>query len=157
MRPVQFRHGPCETVLHVLAQRIIDGELGAFRAPGTPIGMPLCRQGTIIQITAAGRGIPSQLPRDRRWRAVQAPGDRAHATAAGAQERDFLPLDEREIAARQWGLTDGGHAATLPEPPRPDHRRDPCRDPRVLAGQAFGYRRPEALPILSTGHRWTAW
>jgi hypothetical protein len=99
MRAVQFRHGPCEPVLHVLAQRIIDGELGAFRAPGTPIGMPLCRQGTVVQIAAAGRGVPPYLPRDRRWRAVQVPGDRAHATAAGAQQRDFLSFDEGQITA----------------------------------------------------------
>jgi hypothetical protein len=28
---------------------------------------------------------------------------------------------------------------------------------RVLGGQALGNCRPEALPVLSTGNRWTTW
>jgi len=105
MRPIKLRHGPCESVLHVVAQRIVDGELGAFRASRTPIGMPLGRQGPVVEITAAGRGIPAQLPRDGRRRAMQAPGDRAYATAAGARQRDLLSLEERQIPARQRALT----------------------------------------------------
>jgi hypothetical protein len=93
-RAVQFRHGASQTLLHVLAERSVDGELRHFRAPSTPIGMPLGSQGTIFQIAAAGRGVPSQFSRDRRWRAVHAPGDCSNAVASGAQERDVLPLDE---------------------------------------------------------------
>jgi hypothetical protein len=116
MRPIKLRHGPCEPVLHVVAQRIMDGELGAFRASRTPIGMPLGRQRTVVEITAAGRGISPQFPRDGRRRAMQALGDGAYATAAGAQQRDLLSLEERQIPARQRGLTDRRHAPTVPEP-----------------------------------------
>src|SRR5215210_4386403 len=68
MRPVKFRHGARETILHVLTERIVDGELRSFRSSRTPIGMPLGRQGTVVQIAAAGCGISAQFPRDRRWR-----------------------------------------------------------------------------------------
>jgi hypothetical protein len=92
--PVHFRHSASETVLDVLAERIVDGELRHFGSPSTPIGVPLGSQGSVVQGTAAGGGVPTQFPRDRGWRTVKPSGDRAHAVGAGAQERDFLPLDE---------------------------------------------------------------
>ena len=79
VRPIQLRDGAGETILYVLPERVIDGELCRFGPPRTPIGMPLCRQGAVVQIANTCRGIPSQFPRDRRWRAMQAPGDRAYS------------------------------------------------------------------------------
>ena len=115
-RSVHFRDGASESSLDIVAERIVDGELGHFGSPSSPIGMPLCRQGTVVEVATAGRGIPSQFPRDRRWRTMQAPGDRAYATAAGAQQRDLLSFDEGQITTRQRGLTDRRHAPTVPEP-----------------------------------------
>lgn len=40
---------------------------------------------SIVQIASARRGIPSQFPRNGRCRAMQAPGNHAYVTAAGAQ------------------------------------------------------------------------
>jgi hypothetical protein len=65
MCPIQLRHGACETILHVISERTVDGEFCAFWAPGTPIGMPLSRQGTVVQIATARRGIAPQFARDR--------------------------------------------------------------------------------------------
>jgi hypothetical protein len=69
-RPVEFGDRARKSILHVLAEGLIDGKLRQFGPPSTPICMPLGRQGTVVEIATAGRGIPSQFPRDRRWRAL---------------------------------------------------------------------------------------
>jgi hypothetical protein len=61
-RAIHFGDGACETILHVLPQRSVDGELRWLGSPSTPIGMPLGSRGSVIQLTTAGRGIPSQFP-----------------------------------------------------------------------------------------------
>jgi hypothetical protein len=59
-RPVEFADRARQGILHVLAECLVDGKLRQFRSPRTPICMPLGRQGTIVEIATARRGIPSQ-------------------------------------------------------------------------------------------------
>jgi hypothetical protein len=75
-RPVEFGDSARQSILYVLAERIIDGKLRHFGTPSPPIGMSLGGQGAVVEIAAAGRGIPAQFPRDGRRRALQAPRSR---------------------------------------------------------------------------------
>jgi hypothetical protein len=68
-------------VLHLLPARVMAGELGHLRAPGTPIGVPGRGRGPILQQAATGRGVAAQLPRDRRRRPADPPSDLGHAAA----------------------------------------------------------------------------
>lgn len=114
------------------------------RTPRTPIGMPFGRQGTVVHIATARRGIPSQFSRDRRWRAIQAPGDCADTTAASTQQRDLLSLDERQVTTGQRSPAEAGHTATVAEPSCTDYRRDTPQRCGVLTRQALGV--PFATP-----------
>ena len=67
VRPVHSGQGTCETVLHVLAERSVDGELRHFGSPSTPVGMPLGSRSSVVQGTAAGRGVPTQFAGNRGW------------------------------------------------------------------------------------------
>src|SRR5438309_2071965 len=96
-----------------LMKPLLRARVRARGPPSAPIGMPLGRQGTVVEIATARRSIPSQFPRDRRWRAMQTSGDCAYATAAGAQQRDLLSLDKGQVTAGKRSLIDGGHAATF--------------------------------------------
>src|SRR3972149_4306207 len=54
-----------EAVLHVLAQLLVRGELGALRAAGSPLCVPLRRRRPVLQAVRASRGVAAELPRDR--------------------------------------------------------------------------------------------
>src|SRR5437879_915820 len=58
--------------------------------------------------TTPGGGVAPQLSRHRRGRSADPAGDLAHPAALGAQQRDLLPLGERQIAARGRDRPDGG-------------------------------------------------
>jgi hypothetical protein len=142
-----------EPVLHVLAQRVVGGELGQLRAPGAPVGMPLRRRGAIVQTAAAGRGVTAQLPRDRCGVSAEPARDLAHPDALGSQDCDLFALRERKVATRQRSQTGRWHPATLPEPPPAHRRRHTARHRGVLARQPAGDRLPEPLPMLTPRHR----
>jgi hypothetical protein len=53
---------PGEPVLHVVAQGVVGGEFGGFRAPGPAVGVPLRGGGPVVQPAAAGGRVAAQLP-----------------------------------------------------------------------------------------------
>ena len=64
----------------------------------------------------------------------------------GAQQRDLLPLGERQITPRQRGLSDRRHPATLPKPPDANRRRHPRLDSRLHARDAHARSPPRTAP-----------
>ena len=54
-----------QPILHVVAQRRNAGQLARLWSLGGSLGMPLCGDGTIVEIPGTRRGVPSDLPRDR--------------------------------------------------------------------------------------------
>jgi hypothetical protein len=152
-RPTCRRDRAREPVLHVLAQRVVGGQLGHLRPPCLSIGVPLRGRGPVLQAPTAGRGVAAQLPGDGRGVPAQLTGDLADPCALGPKDRDLFPFRERQVAARQRGQTDRRHAATLTEPPHSHRRRHTSLPAGVLARQPSGDRLPEPLPILTARHR----
>ena len=73
-------------------------------------------------------------------------------TAVGCmKKRDLFALPERQIALRQWRLTDRWHATSFTEPARPHGRRDASLDGRFFARQHARDRVPEPLSMLAPG------
>src|SRR6516162_4670324 len=79
---VRALHSPRETILHIPSQLGVHGQLGRPRTSRPPVCMPLRSRRLVLQTTATGRGVPAQLPRDRRRRTTKLTRDLAHATAA---------------------------------------------------------------------------
>src|SRR6266571_3628368 len=152
-RAVRRRDRPREPLLHVPPQRLVRRELGRLRSTRAPIGVPLRRRGTVLKPAAAGRGVPTQLTRDRRRRTPKPPRDLPHSCAAHAKQRDLLPLAERQVTARRRPQADRRHPATLAEPPDADRRRHARRRGRLLARAPGRDRPPEPLPLLPPRHR----
>src|SRR5207245_368640 len=67
-----------ETLLHVLAQRVIRGQLRDLRSARTALRMPLRGRRPVLQAVGARGRVAAHLPRDRRRGPVQPTSDRAH-------------------------------------------------------------------------------
>ena len=85
------RVAPQQIVLHELAQRHVDGQLGRLGAARALIGERVRRRRAVA---ATAVGVATQLARDRRRRPPQAPRDHADRLPARACERDLLTLSE---------------------------------------------------------------
>ena len=136
---------------------VVGGELRDLRAPGAPIGVPLRGRGPVVQPAAPGRGVAAQLPRDRRRRAAQLAGRSHGPRPPGVQDRDLLPLRERQVATRRRArLIDGmpppsrNHrappAATRRTPPRRPHSSTLERSPPRTRRSTSRHRRPSRRP-----------
>ncbi len=104
--PIRTLDRAGETILHVTAQAGVAGELRGLRTTRTAVGMPLCGGRAILEATTSGRGVATQLSRDRRRRATALSRDLPHATAASTRERDLLTLGEGQVTPRQRGHGD---------------------------------------------------
>src|ERR1019366_1553701 len=153
--PTRPLHGARKTVLHVPSQLAVDDKLRRLRAPTAPVSVPLRGRGPILEPATTSRGIATKLPRDSRGRTAEHTRGLTHATPAGAQQRDLLPLSKRQIASRQRGLLDQRHPATLTKPPDTNRRRHARLHGRILARQTASDRRPEPLSILTASNRRT--
>ena len=129
-----------QPVLHVLAQRVVGGELGRLRAPGAPLGVPLRGRRPVLQPPAARRGVAAQLPRDRRRRPAQPAGDLAHARCPGAAAARSPPArrttDTAPTAARRM-------IGAIPPPSR--NHRDPTGPDTPHATAASSLVSPSAI------------
>ena len=145
-----------KTILHVLPQRVIRGQLRDLRAARAALGVPLRRRRPIHDRVAARRRIAAQLPRDRRRRPTPA-SDPAHAHVLGVEDRDLFPLGERQIPPRHRSQRDRRHPATVAKPPDAD-RHGYARRPSRIFGRPPGRDcPPETLPILPPRNRRPAW
>src|SRR5215218_8506725 len=118
--------------------------------------MPLRGAGPILEPTATGRGIATQLPRDRRRRTPEPPRDLPHAATTRAKKSDLLPLAERQVTPRRRAQGDRWHPATLPKPADANRSRHARLGRRRLARQAASDRRPEPLAVLLPPRRRTS-
>jgi hypothetical protein len=71
--------------------------------PARPSSAPVPVLARYSSPPLARRGVATQLSGDRRRRATEPAGDLPHTTPAGAQQRDLLPLNKRQITPRQRG------------------------------------------------------
>ena len=60
-RPVSGGDDACKSVLHILAQFVVHGELRDLRTPGASVGVPLGTCGSILQVATTGHSVPTQL------------------------------------------------------------------------------------------------
>ena len=143
-RPIEAHGGPGdqlpvgpvdltgEPVLHVVAEPVVADELRQLRAARSPLGVPLGGRRPVVHRAAARRRVAAQLPRDRR-RMPDPPGGRSPAPQGLRCAASRSPRARRRTdSAPTPGQLDGGHPATMAEPPRPDRRRHPHRARRVL-------------------------
>ncbi len=149
-------HRARQPVLHIAAQLEVRRELGGLRAPRPQVAMPLCGRGAIPEPAATSRSVAPQLPGNRRRRTTEPARDFPHPAALGTQQRDLLPLGERQVPPRRRGERQGRHPATLPKPPDTDRGRHVRLQRRRLARKPQRDRRPEPLTILSSSDRRTA-
>ena len=148
-----------QALLHVLAQPVVDRELGGLRALGALLGMPLRHRRPVVQRAAARRGVAAQLPRDRRRRAPDLARDLTHAhRPAARKQRDLLALGEAQVprrrrvpgrpsASRHPHETTGRRPALTPRRPRPPQGLcQPTRD-----------RLPEPTAVIHPPDRRPSW
>ena len=147
--PVRPLHSPRQAVLHIAAQLRVGRQLGGLRSPAAPVGVPLRGRCPIGQRAAASPGVTAQLPRDRRRRATDPPGDLAHPQLLGAQQSDLLPLGERQVTPRQRDNSDRWHPATLTKPSDANGLRHASLNSRLHARDPTPDRGPEPHPMLS--------
>ena len=83
-----------QAVLDIVPQGSIERQLGRLGTSRGAISMPLCRDRPILEASAAGSSVASQLTRDRRRATRKLPGDLANPVTLGAQESDLLTLSQ---------------------------------------------------------------
>lgn len=74
----------CKAIVDIIVQGRFLCQLTHFGTLGRTIRMPLCGGGTVIEIPVAGRGIASDLTRDRAGRTSQLAGNSTHPDLACA-------------------------------------------------------------------------
>ena len=94
---VRAAHSAVQSVLHIGSQHRVDDQLHRLRASGPPVRVPLRGARAIDQTATSCPGVATQLARDRRRRPAELPRDRPHPFTPSAQQRDLLPLGERQI------------------------------------------------------------
>src|SRR3546814_9906626 len=72
---VRVRDLSGETLLDIVAQCCVRGQLARLWPPSRPIGVPLRGARSIIEAPAPRGGIALQLARDRAWRPSKLTGD----------------------------------------------------------------------------------
>jgi len=84
-----------KTILNVLPQLVVRSKPRDLRAARTLVGVPLRRNGSIVQVPASRRSIAPQFARDRRRGTSEPASNLTHSDAAGMKESNFFSLDER--------------------------------------------------------------
>ena len=155
------RDRPGETVLHVLAQRTVGGELRDLRSAGAPLCVPLGGRRSIEHLAAAGRRVAPAAharsskasdPRGGRSRARRAAVHAGWRSPRVRQTTGGVPRAGRaRVASRQRDGTIGTRLLLRPLP-RPPHPRSRClerRRPRSERG--LGAARPMACLANTSG------
>jgi hypothetical protein len=84
----------CQPVLDIVPQHSIDRQLSTLRTSCRTIGMPLRRDRPILEASASGGGVASQLTRDRGRGTRKLPRDLANPVTLSPQESDLLALSQ---------------------------------------------------------------
>ena len=121
-------------------------ELGRLGSARSSIGAGVGRPGPIHPISVAVAG---QLPRHRRGRSVQPPGQRADGLTARPTQRDLLPLGEGQVPPGQVSVATWANPAGLTHPGQPTLAVGPCHRGSVSHELTRLPRRPERLKQLS--------
>src|SRR5829696_546644 len=116
-RPVRTADLAGQALLHVLAQPLVRNQLRRLGALGHQFRLPLRDRSAVVELAAASGCVATQLARDRRRRAAQSTSGLSDARALDPENRDLLPLPERQVATGQRSKIDRWHAATVAKPP----------------------------------------
>src|SRR3546814_4741252 len=101
---VRVRDLSGETLLDIVAQCCVRGQLARLWPPSRPIGVPLRGARSIIEAPAPRGGIALQLARDRAWRPSKLTGDGSDPRALGhfdcnSQDRKSTRLNSSHSCA----------------------------------------------------------
>src|SRR3954451_17636378 len=133
-KPFQIVDGPAATVpsgrcncplSRVWTYSCSRGFARELRRLGPPSGglrLPLRDRRSVVRLTATGRGVPSQLTRDRAGIALELTTDRPDPETLRLQHSEVLTLVEGQVAAGGLGQDQRRHAASVAKPPRRDWR-----------------------------------
>jgi hypothetical protein len=80
--------------LHIISQDRINRQLCRLWPSGGPVGVPLCRGGSVFWSAVAARHIAPEFARDRAWRAIELASDGSYTKALRAQNGDLLTFRE---------------------------------------------------------------
>src|SRR6266542_272595 len=152
-----------EPLLHVLAQRVVGGELRDLRAARAPLCVPLRGRRAVLQAVRARGRVAAQLPRDRRRSPLQPTGDHSYPDTLRVKDCDLFPLSKREIAPRERGQTrlaasrhrrgtTGCQPARTPPPRRPRLRSTSPRQSPARTAADPPAARPTAAPATTSAH-----
>ena len=142
-----------QSVLDVLTQPVVSGQLRDLRSTSAPLGMPLRDRRLVVQAVGPRGGVAANLARDRRRAAAQPPGDLPNADILCPPHCDVLALAECQVSGRHRRWQTWIHAASVAEPPECHRRRHTGFGRRVLGLHATSDRRPEPNAIRSPRHR----
>ena len=131
--PIRPLHRPRKPILHISPQLRIHRELRRLGTLSATLSMPLGGRGSILNAATSDRSIALQLSGDRRRRTTEPTRDLSHPTTTREQDRDLLPLGERQITPRHRRKIERRHPATLAEPPDTNARQHTRLDRSLLA------------------------
>ena len=135
-------HSPRQAILHIAAQLQVARKLGGLRSPAAPIRVPLRGRCPIGQRRRCESSVAAQLPRDRRRRATDPPGDLAHPQLLSSQQTRSPPArrttsnaptagQQRQMASRHPHGTIGHQQPPTRQPQPPPPRSRPHARSRV--------------------------
>ncbi len=132
-----------QSLLDIRVQPRIGYQLRRLRAACGHVGLPLRDRRPVVELSAPGGRVASQLSGDRPWVTADVPGGLTHALALGLEKRDLFTLTEGQVPARRRRRVERSHAATLPEPACGHCRRHTNDSGGFLGQKPFGDLRPE--------------
>ena len=131
--PIRPLHRARKPILHISPQLRIHRELRRLGTLSTTLSVSLGGRGSIFNAATSDRGIALQLSGDRRRRTAEPTRDLSHPTTTREQDRDLLPLGERQITPGHGHEGERRHPATLAEPPDTNARQHTRLDRSLLA------------------------
>jgi hypothetical protein len=152
-RPVGPLQLPTQPGLDVLLQPRIACELRRLGAPSGGLRLPLRDRRPVLDSAASGRGVASQLARDRAGIALELTSDRPDPDTLRLQQSEVLTLVERQIAAGGLGQAQRRHAASVAKPSRRDWRGHADLERGVLRAPSLRDPTPEPALHMPGGHR----
>ena len=137
--PIRPLHRARKPILHISPQLRIHRELRRLGTLSTTLSVSLGGRGSIFNAATSDRGIALQLSGDHRRRTAEPTRDLSHPTTTREQDRDLLPLGERQIRP------DTGTRARGGTPPPLRNHRTPMLGNTPASTAAFSLDTPRAI------------
>ena len=150
-----------QPLLKIFTQYGVRQQLGRLRTQRCAVDMPLRRVGSVFKAAATGCSVLPQLPRDRRWRSKELPGNLPNTFSTGNCQVDLLTLGEAKVSpcGRSGGRGKVGkrHTAALSEPASSDGLGHTGNRGCVLAGVPLRNSLPQRPSLGTMQNRQRPW